>query len=132
MKEQQKIDVAIFRFGIIQDFINRPNLIHGEQERLLQEKCARKWHIPHSDRSSIGRSTIVRWLDLYEESGGELKSLYPKERNDKGTFRALDPDTCQILKGLRIYIKYFQHPLVRRIINFSGLFVKKTLNIRCV
>lgn len=101
MKEQQKIDVAIFRFGIIQDFINCPNLIHGERERLLQEKCDRKWHIPHSDRSSIGRSTILRWLDLYKESGGDLKSLYPKERNDKGTFRALDPDTCQSLKHLR-------------------------------
>ena len=101
MKEQQKLDVAIFRFGIIQDFVNSPNLIHGEREKLMREKCARKWDIPHSDRTSIGRSTIQRWVQLYEDSGCRLESLYPKERSDKGSFRVLDGDSRQILKQMR-------------------------------
>ena len=101
MKEKQKIDVAAFRFSIINDFVNGIMLDHGEKERLLREKCDRKWVIPHSDKTSISRGTIQRWIKLYEESGNNLESLYPRGRNDRGKQRALDEETCLGLVRLR-------------------------------
>ena len=58
MDEEQKKQVAVFRFGVIADFVTGARLLRGEKRRLLREKCARKWHIPFSDRTSIGPSTI--------------------------------------------------------------------------
>lgn len=101
MEENQKIDVAIFRYGVIQDFVTGIKLDHGERERLIREKCIRKWHIPHTFKTSISRGTIQRWIQLYESSGGLLDSLYPKGRNDKGTPRVLSNETCLTLRRLR-------------------------------
>ena len=35
MEEQQKKDVAVFRFGVISDFVTRGRMDRGEQERLV-------------------------------------------------------------------------------------------------
>jgi putative transposase len=101
MEEKYKIDVAVFRYSIIHDFVSEIKLDHGEKERLLMEKCDRKWVIPHSDRTSISRGTIQRWIKLYQESGNNLESLYPSTRNDWGKQRALDEETCLGLVRLR-------------------------------
>jgi len=100
-QEQQKIDVAVFRFGIIQDFVNGPRLDYGKRAKLLRKKCNRKWDIPHSPRTSVSRGTIQRRIRVYEESGGALESLYPKGRSDKGKLRALDGEACLTLKQMR-------------------------------
>lgn len=78
MTEEQKQQVAVFRFGIIHEFVGRGRLDHGEQEELLREKCERKWDIPFSGKTRISRSTILRWVRLYTESGGRLEALYPQ------------------------------------------------------
>ena len=93
MTEEQKKAVAVFRFGVIADFVNGVHLDYGEGERLLAQKCARKWEIPCSGRTRIGRSTIQRWVTLYQESGGRLESLYPSDRSDAGKGRSLDEET---------------------------------------
>ena len=101
MEEKQKIDVAVFRYTVIQDFVCGMMLDHGERERLLREKCARKWLIPHSCKTSISRSTIQRWIELYESNGKQVDSLCPLDRNDKGNTRVLDEETCLMLRRLR-------------------------------
>ena len=93
MTEEQKKAVAVFRFGVISDFVNGVHLDYGEGERLLAQKCARKWEIPCSGRTRIGRSTIQRWVALYQESGCRLESLYPSGRSDAGKGRSLDEET---------------------------------------
>jgi putative transposase len=60
MDEDAKREVGIFRFGVIHDFVSIPSLDRGEQERLLKEKCERKWSIPYSNRTRLTRSTILR------------------------------------------------------------------------
>jgi hypothetical protein len=49
----------------------------GEKRRLMRDKCARKWQIPFSEKTSLSRGTIGRWCRLYKDSNGDLKSLYP-------------------------------------------------------
>jgi len=101
MTEDEKKQVAVFRYGIINEFVGGRRLDHGEQEQLLAERCAHRWFIPFSGRSRISRSTLLRWVRIYSESNNKLESLYPKDRNDNGQARALDEDTCLALSDLR-------------------------------
>jgi len=94
MDEDKKKEVAVFRFAVIHDLANGTYLDHGEQERLIREKCDRKWSIPHSTKTRISRSTILRWVRLYKASNGKLESLYPGKRSDCGKSRALDEETA--------------------------------------
>ncbi|MEE8402501.1 MAG: DDE-type integrase/transposase/recombinase [Candidatus Hydrothermarchaeaceae archaeon] len=102
MTDEQKRDIAVFRFGVIHDFVGHYRLDYGEQERLLKDKSDRKWHIPHSGRTRISRATILRWVHRYRESGNKLESLYPKDRSDQGKSRALDEETsCALIRFRR-------------------------------
>jgi putative transposase len=101
MDEEKKREVGIFRFGVIHDFVNVDTLDRGEQERLLMEKCDRKWAIPYSSRTRLTRSTILRWIKAYKESNGKLESLYPSSRADRGVSRGMDEETALALIGLR-------------------------------
>jgi transposase InsO family protein len=101
MTEDEKKGVAVFRFGIINEFVGGCRLDHGQQEELLGEKSDRTWSIPLSGKSSISRSTILRWVRLYVASGNKLESLYPQGRNDSGRVRVLDEDTCLALTELK-------------------------------
>ena len=101
MTEDEKKQIAAFRFGVIGDLVTASTLEPGEQERLIREKCARKWQIPFSAKTRISRSTVLRWMRLYKNSNGKLESLYPSDRSDQGRSRALDEETCLALIRLR-------------------------------
>lgn len=99
MTENQKKEVAVFRFGVICEFVTGADLEYGEKERLLQQKCARKWSIPYSGRTSLSRSTILGWVRQYN---GRIESLYPKDRSDHGRSRVFDDETASLLIKLRL------------------------------
>jgi len=101
MDEEHKKQIAVFRFGVIADFVTGGKFHPGEKERLLADKCARKWTIPYSGRTSIGRSTIRDWIANYQSGGSRLEALYPKDRNDRGKSRSIDEETGANLICLR-------------------------------
>jgi transposase InsO family protein len=101
MDEDRRKQVAVFRFGVISDFVTGARLEPGERERLLRDKSGRRWQIPFSSRSRIARSTILSWIRRYQASGGKLNSLYPESRSDRGVSRALEPETVQGIIRLR-------------------------------
>ena len=101
MTEEEKKEVATFRFGVICDLGNPFNRELGEQEQLIRDKCGRRWRIPFSEKTRIGRSTILRWMRRYRESNGRLESLYPRDRSDEGKSRAIDEETSLSLIRLR-------------------------------
>ena len=51
MIEDEKMQVAVFRFSVISDFIHSPSMSRQEKSRLLQQKCSRKWQIPFSEKT---------------------------------------------------------------------------------
>ncbi len=99
MTENQKNEVAVFRFGVICEFVTGTNFDYGEKERILQQKCARKWSIPYSGRTRLSRSTILGWVRQYN---GRIESLYPKDRSDQGKSRVFDDETASQLIKLRL------------------------------
>ncbi len=102
MTEDEKMQVAVFRFSVISDFVTGIAMSRIEKRRLMQEKCARKWRIPFSEKTRISQGTIQRWCRIYRNSKGDLKSLYPMDRSDQGKARAMDEGTCLSLIALRL------------------------------
>lgn len=99
MTEDEKMQVAVFRYSVINDFVSGIGMNRAEKSRLMRQKCARKWQIPFSQKSRISEETIRNWIRLYKEDG--LKALMPKDRCDQGHSRAMDDDTCKALVALR-------------------------------
>ena len=101
MDEEQKKQVAVFRFGVISDFVSPARLDWGERTRLLREKSERQWQIPYSNRTHLSRAAIMSWVRAYESGGRRLEALYPLSRSDRGLGRALEAETTLALIGLR-------------------------------
>lgn len=104
MTEDEKKQVAVFRFSVISDFVNGSWLSQSQKNLLMKDKCARKWRIPFSEKTGIGKGTIFRWIRLYTNSRDDLTSLYPKDRSDQGKSRSLDEETCLALTDLRLQL----------------------------
>ena len=115
MDEMKKEKIALLRFQVIAPLIGLTKDDWGKKEKLLQEITQKEWEIPYSVRSYIGRSTLLEWLKSYEESGGKLESLYPKQRSDRGLSRSMDSDTEQTLINLRKELKGATLPTILRI-----------------
>ncbi len=102
MTEDEKKQVVVFRFSVISDFVNTSELSQTRKNRLMKDKCARKWQIPFSEKTRISKGTIFRWIRIYRNSSGDLTSLYPKDRSDQGKSRSMDEETCLALINLRL------------------------------
>ena len=101
MTEAQREEVALFRFGVISDLIGATHLDYGETERLIRQKSAQRWSVPHSNRTRISASTIRRWVRRYEKSGRQLSALAPAGRSDRGKSRRVDDETIFELVKLK-------------------------------
>jgi putative transposase len=101
MDEEMKKQVAVFRIGVILDFLNLNGADYGKREELLQAKSAARYQIPGSWRTRVSKSTIKHWLKLYLEGGRRLEALYPREREDRGHGRAMSPELEQTILRVR-------------------------------
>lgn len=115
MDEELKKQIAVFRYGVIADFVGGVTLPRGEKRKQLQEKCARKWRIPGSTRTRIGLSTLKEWVSRYAASGNRLEALYPTEREDKGKSRAVDDETAAGIVTLRKEMPHATIPALLRV-----------------
>jgi len=102
LKEEEKLEIAKFRFGIISDFVTGVRFCHGEREKLLREKCARKYTIPFSSRTTVSRGIIALWIGKYRAAGNQLSGLMPLVRIDAGTFRNLDLSVRMSIRELKM------------------------------
>jgi transposase InsO family protein len=101
MDEKLREEIALFRFAIITPFLSQKNLRRGEREALIRQITEKQWQIPGSPRTSIARSTLLKWLSGYLRSGEDIESLKPKRRRDAGSFRSIDRETEAGLLALK-------------------------------
>ena len=101
MKQEQREEIARFRFGVISDLVGAVRLEPGELAKLIRKKSKQRYNIPYSQRTRIARSTLRRWVKLYEDSGRQLSSLCPGQRSDQGKSRRVDDDTILALTRLK-------------------------------
>lgn len=101
MEEDKKQKIALFRFGVISGILNVKETEKGEREKRIREVTSKEWDMPYSGRSYIGRSTVRDWIKRYEDSGGNIESLFPSSRADQGKARCMDEETEAALVTLR-------------------------------
>ena len=120
-EELKRQKVALFRFRVIAPLIGVREDERGRKERALQDISSRQWEIPYSGRSYVGRSTVLEWLRLYQDSGEKLESLYPKGRSDRGRCRSMDEETQRMLINLRREMRKASVPTLLRVARERGL-----------
>ena len=98
MDETLREQIALFRYGVIAELIQR-SLQAGEKEQLVGTIVARTWEMPGSARSRIGRSTVRDWIELYHNHG--FDGLKPVQRVDAGRSRAIPEQVQELLLSLR-------------------------------
>jgi transposase InsO family protein len=121
VEELKRQKIALFRFRVIAPLIGLGRGQRGKKERLLGEITQRRWEIPYSGRSYVGRSTVLEWLRAYQDSGEKLESLYPKGRSDKGRSRSMDEETQRVLINLRRELKHASVPTLLKVARERGL-----------
>lgn len=118
---ERREKVALFRFGLISPLLSRTNVSRGERERMVREITEREWDIPGSGRTRIARSTLLRWLKDYEESGRRLESLEPRPRKDRGSTRCMSTELELALVNLRRELPEATLPVLLRIARQRGV-----------
>jgi putative transposase len=101
MDQEQREEVARFRFGVISDLVGAIHLEPGEAAGLIRQKSEQRYNIPHSDRTRVSEPTIRRWIQRYEDGGRQLSALYPAKRADIGQSRRVDDETAAALVRLK-------------------------------
>ncbi len=99
--DEKKLKIATFRFGLISEFVTGVRLAYGDKEKLINEKIMRRYDIPFSSRNIVSRSSIEKWITNYKKIGYRIEGLYPQERSDKGTARALSNTLKLAIKELK-------------------------------
>lgn len=102
MREREREEVALFRFGVISEFIHG-QLKRGERKRMLESRVARPWRHPTGRVCKVSGSTIKKWIKAFRDGG--IDQLKPKTRADKGRRRAVSAYLQKVLLELRQ-----QHP----------------------
>jgi len=92
--------IALFRFAVITPLIDR-HLSRGEREQIINQIVGATWQIPGSARTSIGRSTVEKWLSRYLRSAANIESLKPLKRSDRGMSRSIDSEIEAALVALK-------------------------------
>lgn len=101
MEQEQREEIARFRFGVISDLVGAVRLEPGEAARIIRHKSEQRYNIPHSNRTRVSESTIRRWVMRYEAGDRRLSALYPATRADQGKSRRVDEETIAALVKLR-------------------------------
>lgn len=110
-------DVALFRYGIISDFVNLPSGTKGLYAH-IKKKAEQDYLIPGSRRTRVAEETIRSWLKKYRAGG--FDALLPKERRDKGKARRLPLEVADVLLAVKEEHPELTVPLVIKTARESG------------
>lgn len=90
--------IALFRYALIAPLVLE-TLPRGELTRRAEEIAARKYEIPHSERTSLSVDTLLDWA-LHHRRGG-FPALAPQPRRDRGKSRVVPPQLAELIERLK-------------------------------
>jgi putative transposase len=109
--------LALFRYGLIAEFIELPAGSRGLYAR-LREKARADYSIPGSTRTRVAPETLRHWLKDYRRGG--FDALLPKARADRGRSRALPQAVADALVSLKDEQPGLSIPQLIRAVQQSG------------
>lgn len=115
MDDNKKMEIALFRYGLVFDLFN--DNLSKEEKTVHRRKVIDSEHkIPHSTRTRIDERTLRKYCQMYREGGFE--GLMPGCRADKDKVKAVTEEN--LLKALQ-YKKEVPERSVRQIIQIMEL-----------
>jgi putative transposase len=90
--------VALFRYGLIAEFVRQPPGTPGLYQR-LEAIAAEEHPIPGTSRTRVAAETLRHWIKCYRDGG--FDALLPKRRADRGTARALSAAISEALLAIK-------------------------------
>jgi transposase InsO family protein len=115
--EQYRQALALFRYGLIAEFIQLPAGSRGLYAR-LREKANAQYTIPGSKRTRVAPETLRHWLKDYRRGG--FDALLPKGRADRGRSRTLPQALADALMSLKDEQPALSIPQLIRALRESG------------
>jgi putative transposase len=109
--------LALFRYGMIAEFVQLPANSRGLYAR-LREKAKGEYNIPGSSRTRVAAETMRHWLAAYRRGGFE--ALIPRGRSDRGRPRALSQAVADALTTLKDEQPQLSIPQLIRAVLASG------------
>jgi len=89
MSEEKRESVAMFRYGLISEFIHAKQP-RGAQKARMREIAEHTYHVPwQAEAYRVTVPRMKRWLSAYRRRG--LDGLKDKARKDRGECKAIDP-----------------------------------------
>ena len=110
--------VALFRYGLIAEFVHLPPNSPGLYAK-LQAKAEPAYSIPGSTRTRVAAETLRDWLKAYRRGG--FDALLPKGRADRGRSRALAAELAERLLSLKEELPQVSIPQLIRIARERGI-----------
>ena len=78
-KENERKNMALFRYGIISPLINDMHPFASKEE-FFRDVSSKKYTLPNGKEAIFDKSTIKKWYMNYNQCG--FDSLMPKSRAD--------------------------------------------------
>lgn len=117
MNENQRNEIAAFRFGVIAQVVQR-KLQPGERYALLKEIAKQRYTIPGSEKTTISIRSLERYLQAHERGGFE--ALKPQVREKKGSLQKQDSNVLERAIELRKELPSRSVEQVIRILELEG------------
>ena len=114
---QYRQALALFRYGLIAEFVQLPAGSRGLYAR-LREKAQADYTIPGTTRTRVAPETLRHWLKDYRRGG--FDALMPKGRADRGQSRALPQALADALISLKDEQPALSIPQLIRAVRESG------------
>ena len=97
--DDDAIQLALFRYGVIGPLVEREDFVSGEVVQLVQEITGRTHYRPGLGPVRVRERTLYDWMKRYREGG--IEALRPRIRKDKGRRRVLDDEGLERAIELR-------------------------------
>jgi len=114
---QDRQAIALFRYGLIADFVHLPAGSKGLYAR-LRDKARIDYTIPGTTRTRVTLETLRHWLNNYRRGG--FDALLPKARADRGRSRALPQAVADALISLKEEQRTLSIPQLIRAVREAG------------
>jgi putative transposase len=114
---QYRQNLALFRYGLIAEFIQLPAGTRGLYAR-LRDKARADYTIPGSTRTRVSPETLRHWIKDYRRGG--FDALLPKGRADRGRPRVIPQAVADALMSLKDEQPHLSIPQLIRTVQQSG------------
>jgi transposase len=99
MNEDQREEIALFRYGMILPFLSPDKLDWGLKGELRRRLAQEHLNIPHSKKHGVCEDTLRKWLAAYKAKG--FDGLKPQPRSDQGHTRKIPPEVFEKALALK-------------------------------